>query len=144
MEDTNIEEEVWKCFEEHQIVFLSTSEGKQPRVRPVTLLHSDEKFWIITDTDSSKSKQLLENPRMELCLFLENKENPYRSGYVRAEGIAQIVRNREKKLKIGLQSSVFGTHFEDVDDPKYTLMEISLKRIEYLRPPEMIPHKIIL
>lgn len=144
MEAANIKEEVLKHIKDEQIVFLSTLEGEQPRVRPVTLFHIDGKFWITTDTNSSKTKQVLKNPKIELCLFLENKERPYRSGYIRAEGIAQITQDREKKLKIGLQSGVFDTHFKDADDQNYTLMELLLKRIEYIRPFEMMQHKIIL
>lgn len=144
MEATNIEEEVWKCFKEEQIVFLATVEEKQPKVIPVTLLHIDKKFWVITNINSSKAKQILENPKIELCLFLKNKENPYNSGYTRAEGIAKIIQDRVTKLKVGHKASVFGTYFKNVDDPDYALMEILPKRIEYIKPTEKKRHKIVL
>jgi len=43
-------EEVWSQFEDFQHVFLATMEGDQPRVRPVTLINFDGKFWVTTDT----------------------------------------------------------------------------------------------
>ena len=144
MEAANIKEEIWKHIKEEQIVFLATVEEKQPKVRPVTLLYIDEKFWVTTNINSSKAKQILENPKTEFCLFLENKENPYNSGYIRAEGIAKITQDRDTKLKVGQRANVFGTYFKDVDDPNYALMEILPKSIEYIRPAEKKRHNIVL
>jgi general stress protein 26 len=144
MEAANIKEEIWKHIKEEQIVFLATVKEKQPKVRPVTLLYIDNKFWVTTNINSSKSKQILENPKTEFCLLLENKENPYNSGYIRAEGIAKITRERDTKHKVGQRAGVFGTFFKDVDDPDYALMEITLKRIEYIRPNEKERHMFVL
>ena len=144
MEATNIKEEIWRRIKEEQIVFLATVEEKQPKVRPITLLYIDNKFWVTTNINSSKAKQILENPKTELCLFLENKENPYNSGYVRAEGIAKITLDRDTKFKVGQKAGVFGTYFKNIDDPDYALMEILPKRIEYIRPTEKKRHKIVL
>jgi len=38
--------------------FLATEENNQPRVRPVTLVFFDERFWVLTGTDDAKVKQL--------------------------------------------------------------------------------------
>ena len=144
MEAANIKEEIWKHIKEEQIVFLATVEDKQPKVRPVTLLYIDEQFWVTTNINSSKTKQIIENPKTEFCLFLEDKENPYNSGYIRAEGIAKITKDRDTKLKVGQKAGVFGTFFKDADDPNYALMEITPKRIEYIRPNEKERHIIVL
>jgi uncharacterized pyridoxamine 5'-phosphate oxidase family protein len=40
--------EVWKYFENSQYVFLATEEEEQPRVRPVTLVNFDQRFWVLT------------------------------------------------------------------------------------------------
>jgi len=58
----NLKEKVWGHFKDYQHVFLATSEENQPRVRPVTLVCLDRKFWILTGTnnkdqvDTGKSK----------------------------------------------------------------------------------------
>ena len=58
-----IKEEVLNHFKDYQIVYLATAEENQPRVRPVTLLYLDKKFWITTGTDNAKVKQIRTNPK---------------------------------------------------------------------------------
>lgn len=53
-----IKDEVWKYFKNLQFIYLATCEGDQPRVRPVTLVCLDERFWILTGTDNAKTQQI--------------------------------------------------------------------------------------
>ncbi len=50
----NIKNEIWNYFQNFQYVFLATSEGDQPRVRPVTLIHLAQRFWVTTGTYDKK------------------------------------------------------------------------------------------
>ena len=59
-----LKEEVWSHFKDLQFVYLATTEGDQPRVRPVTLLYIDKKFWITTGTNSAKVKQIKANQKI--------------------------------------------------------------------------------
>lgn len=131
-------EEVWAHFKDFQYVFLATVEGNQPRVRPVTLIYFDKRFWITTDTRSAKVKQIQENPKMEFCLYLQKED---KDCYARVAGIAQIIKDREAKSKIARYCDFFSRHWEGVDDPTYTLIEICPIEIEYLRPGEYSAQK---
>ena len=51
-----IKKEVWQGLKDTQCVYLATGEADQPRVRPITLLNLDEKFWIATGTRSAKAR----------------------------------------------------------------------------------------
>lgn len=65
-----LKEEVWRHFKDFQYVFLATVEGNQSRVRPVTLIYFDKRFWITTDTESAKVKQIQGDPNIEfVCIF---------------------------------------------------------------------------
>jgi general stress protein 26 len=115
------------------MVFLATSEGDQPRVRPVGLGYFDEKFWIVTGTNNAKTEQIRKNPKVEFCLLLEEGKN---LGYVRGAGLAQIIQDRETKIKIGKRSEWFSEFYKSPDDPNYTLINLCPTEIEYLKTGE--------
>ena len=136
MTDTadGIKQEVWKRFARYQVVVLGTVEGEQPRVRPVTLVNFDQKFWIATGTRSAKARQIRRNPNVEFCLQFQEDDH---TGYVRVAGVAQAVHDRETKERLAGQMDFFSSHWDGVDDPDYTLLRISRVEVEYMPPGEM-------
>lgn len=134
----DIKGEVWSHFGEAQFIYLATCEGEQPRVRPVTLLHLDDRFWVLTGTDNAKVAQMQKNPKIEFCLLVENGDN---CGYVRGAALAKIIQNRAIKAKIAERCDFFDRHWKSADDPDYTLIELCLTEIEYLRQNELMARK---
>lgn len=134
----SIKEEVWKQFRDYQPVFLATSDADQPRVRPVTLICLEEKFWIVTGTNDSKVKQIQKNPRIEICLFLKEGD---KRGYVRIAGLAKIIQDRQTKTRIAKLCKFFNDFWKSPDDPSYTLIRFSNNEVEYLRPDEIETYK---
>jgi len=54
--------------------YLATSEGDQPRVRPFGTAHIFEgKLYIQTGKVKNVSKQLLANPKAEICAFMRGE-----------------------------------------------------------------------
>ena len=54
--------------------YLATAEGNQPRVRPFgTVNIFEDKLYIQTGKVKPVSKQLLENPKAEICAFNGNE-----------------------------------------------------------------------
>ncbi len=127
----DLKKEVWAYFEKFQTVYLATCDGDQPRVRPVSLIYLNDKFWVSTGTQNAKVKQIHENNNIEICMLLESGEN---SGYIRGAGEAVIVKDRETKKLLADNMPFFKKFWKDADDPNYTLMEIVIKEIEYLKP----------
>jgi len=138
---SDIKKEVWEHFKDQQHIFLATSERDQPRVRPVTLVCLDKRFWILTGTNNAKTKQILKNPKMEFCLLFEKEGH---DGYVRASGLAKIIRDKETKVKLAEHCDFFSEHWKGSDDPNYTLIELHLTEIEYLRPNEEVAKRFTL
>lgn len=63
-------EKVYKFLKDAGTYYLATVEGDQPRVRPFgTVLVFDGKLYIQTGLSKAVAKQLLANPRAELCAF---------------------------------------------------------------------------
>jgi general stress protein 26 len=134
----DVKAEIWKRFENYQHIFLATEETNQPRVRPVTLVNFDQRFWVLTGTESAKTSQIRENPKIEFCLpFKEGEHN----GYIRAAGSARIIKDKETKIKVAKHCDFFGEHWKSSDDPNYTLLELKLKEIEYLGPNEEVTRR---
>ena len=63
-------ERVCKFLKEAGVYYLATVEGNQPRVRPFGTAHIFEgKLYIQTGKVKSVSKQIAENPKVEICAF---------------------------------------------------------------------------
>ena len=63
-------EKVVEFLKEAETYYLATVEGDQPRVRPFGTAHIFEgKFYIQTGKVKEVSKQIHENPKVEICAF---------------------------------------------------------------------------
>ena len=64
-------ERVLKFLKDARVYYLATVEGDQPRVRPFGTIHLFEgKLYIQTGKRKDVSKQLHQNPKAEICAFL--------------------------------------------------------------------------
>ena len=135
-----IKTDVWAHFQPGQCVYLATAEGDQPRVRPITLLNLEEKFWIATSPRSAKSRQILRNPNVEFCYPLSTDCN---TGYIRVSGIATITRDADVIERIGNQIPFLTEHWTGTQDPNFCLIRITRVDLAYLEPGAMVPHTFI-
>jgi general stress protein 26 len=124
-------EEVWSQFEDFQHVFLATMEGDQPRVRPVTLINFDGKFWVTTDMWSEKVKQIQKNPRVEFSFVFKKGD---RDCCVRVTGLAKIIEDKLVKTELARHCDFFNKHWESIDDPNYALLEIFPSEATFVTP----------
>jgi len=137
----NLKNELCGHFKKMQAVFLATADGDQPKVRPVTLLYYNDRFWIGTGTNAAKIKQIKENKKVEFCLFMkEEKVN----GYIRATGEAVIVHDNEIRKLLAENMPYFRNFWKSPDDPNYTLLELVVKEVEYLKPGGLKVEKLTL
>lgn len=62
---------VYRFLKEAGTYYLATAEGDQPRVRPFGTAHLFEgKLYIQTGKRKAVSRQILANPKVELCAFV--------------------------------------------------------------------------
>lgn len=67
-------EKVCEFLKNANTYYLATAEGDQPRVRPFGTAHIFEgKLYIQTGKAKSVSKQLIANPKAEICAFQNGK-----------------------------------------------------------------------
>lgn len=129
----DVKQDVWRRLKTTQCVYLATAEGDQPRVRPITLLDIDEKFWIATSTRSAKARQMRRNPNVEFCLPLAEECG---TGYIRVAGLANVVTDPAVRQSVGGKVPFLKDYWKGPDDPSFGLFRITRVEIEYLRPGE--------
>ena len=121
--------QILNCFKETQFVALATFDGMRPRVRPMTLIYMDRRFWMLTSTSSNKVTQINQNPNVEFTYqFSENGEDCC----IRILGKARIVKDMETKTSIAKRIGFFSDHWSSPEDPDYTLLEILPDELQYV------------
>ena len=136
----DIHRQVWSHFQPMQCVYLGTAEADQPRVRPVTLLNLDEKFWIVTGTRSAKARQMRRNPNVEFCLPLSAECG---QGYVRVSGVSSPITDAEIRAEVARQTPFLTEYWTGPDDPDFALFRITRVEIEYLAPGDSYAHSFL-
>lgn len=132
MNDTNgeLKREVWDNFSEQQHIFLATVEEDQPRVRPVTLIHLQDKFFVATGSNDAKVKQIKRNPKTEFCLLLEKNEQ---KGTIRAQCLAKIVDDKSVKADVFSKIPFLREFWKTPEDPGYALVKLHPVEFEYMK-----------
>src|SRR4030042_6786362 len=121
-------------FKETQFVALATFDGMRPRVRPMTLIYLDRRFWMVTSTSSNKVAQIKQNANVEFTYqFDENGEDCC----IRVLGKAKIIKDRETKTSTAKRIGFFNNHWSSPEDPDYTLLEILPDSLQFVGPSGM-------
>lgn len=63
-------ETIWNYLKACGVFYLATSDGDQPRIRPMhAIVLADGRLYFRTGRDKGITRQLLNNPKCELCAF---------------------------------------------------------------------------
>jgi uncharacterized pyridoxamine 5'-phosphate oxidase family protein len=113
-------------------IVLATVEHDQPRLRPVTLIFHDERFFVTTGTNEKKIKQITHNPKVEFLLLLPDEQG--NTGYIRCKCTASIVD--DKKIKTSLYERVphVSALWKDPLDENLTVFELFPIEYDYMKP----------
>ena len=87
-------EEVFEFLKKCGTFYIATEEGNKPRVRPFGVVNIFEgKLYIQTGKTKNVSKQMQENPNVEICGFIDGK-------WMRLEG--KVVRDDRREAKVSM------------------------------------------
>ena len=88
-----------KFATENPVCYVATMDGDQPRVRTFLLWYADESgFYFITMSPKEVSKQLQQNPKVEVC-FYNNPAELMGARQMRVTGEAEFLDDEEVKEK---------------------------------------------
>ncbi len=89
-------QEIYEILNGNPVFFLASAEGDQPRVRGLFLYRADSDGIVFhTGTMKDLCRQLMANPKTELCFF-----DPKRGVQVRVTGRAELVEDLRLKKEI--------------------------------------------
>ncbi len=120
-------------------IFFATAEKDQPRVRPVTLVENEGELFVLTGTADAKVAQIKVNEKVEVVRLIRFEDG---GGYVRFSAIAKIIDDKKVRSRLASATSFFSNYFKSADDPKFTLLQITPKQIEYMKPGQMYPEPV--
>lgn len=117
--------------------FLATTEGNQPRVRPMMpYLTEDNELLVALLPRSRTIAQVKQNPLVEIC-FVDRK-----MWYSRVAGKASISQDQAKKELVWNNIPMLRQYFGGPQDPNFILMSIEIKGLEAMTPHEKVPQII--
>ncbi len=129
---------IMNSFSEQQVVSFATVEGQQPRIRPMTLIHIDDRFYMITGArggkDAKKLQQLRLNPRFEYHMSLKGEKV---NGFIRGAGDAFEVDDSSVKQRVYEAIDWARGYFDRFDHPDYVLLELVHDGFSYRFPNTM-------
>ena len=133
--EKQLKEEAWGLLKPTQMIHLATWDGKKPRVRPVSLIFDDDRFWFCTGSNDTKVNQVQNHPVFEFSLMLE--KDKYR-GTLRCSGKTEIVTDKETRQVMAGRIPFFSDYWETAEDPTFCLVELKVDQVEFMRPGEML------
>ncbi len=114
--------------------FLATTEGKQPKVRPMMPYLTDEGDLLLALLEQSRTiPQIKETPLVEIC-YVDRKMS-----YCRISGVAKISDDLEKKEVVWNSIPMLRQYFSGPQDSKFVLLEINTKTVEAMSPTQRTP-----
>ena len=117
-------------------IFLASAENDQPRVRPMSMVEINGELFVLTGTADAKVSQIKQNEKVEVLRLIKLEDG---GGYVRFSAVAKIVESQSIRSRVAKATSFFDKYFQSADDPKFTLLHLIPKKIEYLKPGQMYP-----
>jgi general stress protein 26 len=110
--------------------YLATSDGDQPRVRPVSpIVEDDMSIWVTTYSTSRKVKQIRENPK--ICLaFVEQPDGDKAAIVIGEAQITPDIAEKERVWKLATFDP-WEPYPNGPDSDEFCLLKIVINRIEW-------------
>ncbi|HTF17811.1 MAG TPA: pyridoxamine 5'-phosphate oxidase family protein [Chryseolinea sp.] len=106
---------------------LSTMDGDQPRVRPVSPVRTDGFVVYVANLKSyGKTSEIEINPKVELC-YLDEDHNQ-----VRITGKAEVVRDRKLLEEIWNANRLLQHYLGTIDNPQLIVYKVNPIRVRFM------------
>jgi general stress protein 26 len=117
---------------------LATSEGDQPRVRPVSPVRVDEDFTIYVANLRSygKTQEIAANPKVELC-YLDDQHDQ-----VRITGVAEILTDAGVLREIWESNPLLRRYLGSLENPELIIYRIRPGRVRFMREWALEYHEV--
>lgn len=128
IQDDNLIELAQSTMQEAKFPFLSSIDGDQPRLRPVSPVRVDHfTVYVANLKFYNKTAEIAANPKVELCYMAENHDQ------VRITGVAEPVQDRETMASIWDTNPLLRKYLGSVDNPQLIIYRIIPNRVRYMK-----------
>ena len=116
---------------------LSTMDGDQPRVRPVSPVRTDRfTVYVANLRLYHKTVEIAANPKVELC-YLDNKHDQ-----VRLTGVAEVVTDRPLLQEIWDANPLLRQYLGTIDNPTLIVYRVKPERVRFMREWALEYHEV--
>lgn len=116
---------------------LATMDGDQPRLRPVSPVRTEGfTVYVANLRGYSKTKEIENNPKVELCYVDENHNQ------VRITGIALILKDRALLKEIWNSNRLLQYYLGSIDNPELIVYKISPVRVRFMLEWALTYHEV--
>lgn len=117
--------------------YLSTMDGDQPRVRPVSPVRTDRFTVYVANLKMyHKTTEIAANPKVELC-YLDNKHDQ-----VRISGVAEVVTDRPLLQEIWDANPLLRQYLGTIDNPSLLVYRVKPERVRFMREWALEYHEV--
>lgn len=128
MQDAELIELAKSTMHDAKFPFLSSVDGDQARVRPVSPVRLDHfTVYIANLKFYKKTEEIASNPKVELCYMAQNHDQ------VRITGIAELVGDRATMVEIWDSNPLLRKYLGSVDNPQLIIYRIIPNQVRYMK-----------
>ena len=124
---------------EAKFPMLSSIDGDQPRLRPVSPVKTDGFTVYVANLKAyHKTKEIASNPNGELC-YMDSKHDQ-----VRISGVAEVLEDADELQTIWDDNPLLRQYLGTIDNPMLIVYRILPKQVRFMREWALEYHEVLL
>ena len=128
IDESKLAELAQELMKEAKFPILSSIDGDQARLRPVSPVRTDGFTVYVANLKSyGKTKEIAANPKVELCYVNANHDQ------VRITGVAEVVTDRALLEDIWKKNRLLEHYLGSIDNPELIIYRIDPNRVRYMK-----------
>ena len=122
---------------EAKFPMLSSIDGDQPRLRPVSPVKTDGFTVYVANLKAyHKTKEIASNPNVELC-YMDSKHDQ-----VRISGVAEVLEDADELQTIWDDNPLLRQYLGTIDNPMLIVYRILPKQVRFMREWALEYHEV--
>ena len=122
---------------EAKFPMLSSIDGNQPRLRPVSPVKTDGFTVYVANLKAyHKTKEIASNPNVELC-YMDSKHDQ-----VRITGVAEVLEDADELQTIWDDNPLLRQYLGTIDNPMLIVYRIVPKQVRFMREWALEYHEV--
>ena len=122
---------------EAKFPMLSSIDGDQPRLRPVSPVKTDGFTVYVANLKAyHKTKEISSNPNVELC-YMDSKHDQ-----VRISGVAEVLEDADELQTIWDNNPLLRQYLGTIDNPMLIVYRIVPKQVRFMREWALKYHEV--